>query len=148
VPGHFSWLRLSFVFHKENTMNLLLRRDQKPGMLGLGKVAFILDVRAEIGEDEKAAIKKYKLGDTVLYERIKADIPAGFGAVGLAAKLVTKMLNLTISVNDLTSGKRIEVKDIVEMIAVEEQIKEAAHTFMAVLAAARSFGGEDVITIS
>ena len=51
------------------------------------------------------------------------------------------------SVDDLSGGKRIECKDIVEMIAVEEQIKEAATTFKAVLDTAAHFGGEEVVQL-
>lgn len=124
-------------------MKLLLRREQKSGMLGVGKITFVLGVRAELTEDEKANIKKYKLGETMLYERDK--IVGGSGLLGLASRLALKMLNLSVSVNDLTSGKQVECKDIVEMLAVEEQIKEACDTFKAVLTAAAQFGGEEVI---
>ena len=124
-------------------MKLLLRRDQKSGMLGVGKITFILDVRAELTEEEKSHINKYKLGDTMLYERDK--IVGGSGLLGLASRFALKMMNLSISVNDLTSGKKVECKDIVEMLAVEEQIKEACETFKAVLSAAAHFGGEEVI---
>lgn len=127
-------------------MKLLLRRNQKAGMMGMGKIAFTLDVRAELSEEEQANIKKYKLGDTVLYERLKT-IDPGSGLLGMASKLANKMLNLTILVDDLVGGKKVEVKDIVEMLAVEEQIKEAAHTFVAVLHACHTFGGEEVIEI-
>ena len=127
-------------------MKLLLRRDQKSGMMGMGKITFTLDVRAELSEEEKANIKKYKLGETTLYEREK--IEGGSGLLGVASRFALKMLNVSVSVNDLANGKKIDVKDIVEMLAVEEQIKEAAHTFVAVLHAASTFGGEEVIEIS
>jgi hypothetical protein len=127
-------------------MKLLIRRDQKAGMMGIGKIAFTLDVRAELTEDEKSALKKYKLGDTMLYEKDK--IVGGAGLLGAASRLALKMMTVSISVNDLQNGKRIECKDIVEMLAVEEQIKEAAQTFIAVLAAAKTFGGEEVVDIA
>jgi hypothetical protein len=127
-------------------MKLLIRRDQKAGMMGIGKIAFTLDVRAELTEDEKSALKKYKLGDTMLYEKDK--IIGGSGLLGAASRLALKMMTVSISVNDLQNGKRIECKDIVEMLAVEEQIKEAAQTFIAVLAAAKTFGGEEVVDIA
>jgi hypothetical protein len=57
------------------------------------------------------------------------------------------MMNITVSVSDLSNGKKIDCKDIVEMLAVEEQIKEAAQTFKNVLEAATHFGGEEVIEI-
>ena len=126
-------------------MKLLLRRDQKSGMLG--KVVFTLSVRAQLSDSEKSHIKKYKLGDTMLYERNKMEDP-GRGLIGVASLLAFKMLNLTISVNDLEGGKQVECKDILEMLVAEEQIKEAAKTFRAVLGAAASFGGEEVLELS
>jgi hypothetical protein len=125
-------------------MKLLLRRDQKPGMLGMGKVSFILEVRAQLSEEELASVKKYKLGETMLYERDKVVDP-GFGLLGVASRLAFRMVNVSVSVNDLANGKKIECKDIVEMIAVEEQIKQAAQTFKSVLEAATRFGGEEVL---
>ena len=125
-------------------MKLLLRRDQKSGFTG--KVTFTLAVRAELTEEEKSNIKKYKLAETMLYERVKLTDP-GSGLLGLASRLAIKMLNISVSVKDLADGKTIEVKDIVEMLAVEEQIKEACQTFKAVLTAAAHFGGEEVIAI-
>ena len=127
-------------------MKLLLRRDQKAGMLGIGKIAFTLDVRSEITEAEKGNIKKYKLGDTMLYSKHKIVDP-GRGILGWLWRFFFKLRTLTISVDDLTKGKQVECKDIVEMLAVEDQIKEACHTFQAVLKAAASFGGEEVIEI-
>lgn len=126
-------------------MKLLLRRDQKSGLLG--KVTFTLSVRAELTDEEKTNIKKYKLGDTMLYERSKI-IDPGSGLIGLASRLAFKMINLTISVNDLEGGKQVDCKDIVEMLAVEEQIRVAAQTFRSVLNAASTFGGEEVLEIS
>lgn len=125
-------------------MKLLLRRDQKSGLIG--KITFTLTVRAELTEVEKDNIKKYKLGDTMLYERDKI-IERGSGLLGVASRLAFKMMNISVSVNDLSGGKKIDCKDIVEMLAVEDQIKEAAQTFKNVLEAAASFGGEEVIEL-
>lgn len=126
-------------------MKLLLRRDQKSGLIG--KVTFTLAVRAELTGEEEANIRKYKLGDTVLYERMTMT-DKGSGLLGVASRLAFKMMNLSISVNDLSSGKKVDCKDIVEMLAVEDQIREAAHTFKSVLEAAATFGGEEVIEIA
>ncbi len=123
-------------------MKLLLRRGEKSGMMG--GLTFLLDVRAELSDEEKSSIKKFKLGDTMLYERGKMTDP-GSGLLGLASRVAFKMMNLTIAVKDLVDGKRVECKDIVEMLAVEEQIKEACQTFQAVLKAASQFGGEQII---
>jgi len=126
-------------------MKLLLRRDQKSGMLG--KVTFSLSVRAELTDEEKSHIKKYKLGETMLYERVKT-IDPGSGLLGLASRTAFKMINMTVSVNDLENGKQVDCKDILEMLAVEEQIKEAAQNFRSVLRAASTFGGEEVIELA
>ena len=125
-------------------MKLLLRRDQKSGFIG--KITFILTVRAELTNEEKNNIQKYKLGDTMLYERMTMT-EKGSGLLGVASRLAFKMMNLTVSVEDLSDGKKIDCKDIVEMLAVEDQIKEAAQTFKNVLEAATSFGGEEVIEL-
>jgi hypothetical protein len=133
-------------------MKLLLRRDQKSGMMGLGKVNFSLEVRADLTEEEKSNIRKYKLGDTMLYQRYEKEITdKGSGLLGLASRaaysLAFKMINITVSIDDLEKGKKVDCKDIVEMIAVEEQIKEAAQVFKNVLMAAASFGGEEVVEV-
>jgi hypothetical protein len=127
-------------------MKLLLRRDQRAGMLGMGNIIFTLDVRAEITEDEHQDIQRYKLAKSVLYSRGElAD--RGAGLLGLASRLAFKMANISVSVDDLVRGKRIECKDILEMLAVEEQIREAASNFKAVLLAAAHFGGEEVVAV-
>lgn len=132
-------------------MKLLFRRDQKSGLMGMGKIVFSLEVRAELTEEEQANIRKYKLGDTMLYEKYEKGEVKGYGLVGLAAKatyaVAFKMLNITVSVNDLENGKKVDCKDIVEMLAVEEQIREAAQTFKNVLICASKFGGEEVVEV-
>lgn len=125
-------------------MKLLLRRDQRSGMLG--KPIFSLDVRAQITSDEQAAIQKYKLGDTMLYQ--SHEISGGSGLLGAASRFAYKAVTLSLSVNDLTQGKRIECKDVVEMLAIEEQIRDAAQTFKSVLNAAMHFGGEEVVELA
>ena len=126
-------------------MKLLVRRDQRQGMLG--KIIFTLEVRASLSDDESAAINKYKLGETVLYEK-NTLVDPGSGLLGLASRVAFKALNMSVSVRDLVNGKKLECKDIVEMLAVEEQVREAGKTFNAVLNAARHFGGEEAIDLA
>lgn len=128
-------------------MKLLLRRDQKSAGLLSKKVVFTLAVRAELTPEEKANIAKYKLGETMLYER-STIVDPGSGLLGAASRLAMHMTNLTISVNDLETGKTVECQDIIEMLAVEEQIKQAAATFKNVLEAAARFGGEEVMQLA
>lgn len=126
-------------------MKLLLRRDQRSGMLG--KMVFSLDVRADITPEEKAAIDKYKLGDTILYE--SHTIEGGSGLLGIASRMaINSTVRVSVTVRDLAGGKRIECKDIVEMLAIEEHVREAARLFADVLNAAKHFGGEEVVELA
>ncbi|MBV8977694.1 MAG: hypothetical protein JO261_05670 [Alphaproteobacteria bacterium] len=127
-------------------MKLLIRRDQRSGMMG--KVIFQLDVRAELSDEERRSIDKYKLGKEVLYSRDEAPNVDPQTLKGLGKLLVAAALNITVSVNDLVNGKRIEAKDILEMLSAEEQIREAAKNFNAVLHAAAKFGGEEVVDLA
>jgi hypothetical protein len=127
-------------------MKLLLKRGQRDGMLG--KVIFTLEMRAEVSDAELGYIQRYKLGKETLYSRdakpnVDPNTWAGVGKLWLA-----HALNITVSVNDLVNGKRIECKDILEMLAAEEQIREAASAFAKVLLCAAHFGGEEVIDLA
>jgi len=127
-------------------MKLLLRRAQKSGLI-TSKVTFILTVRAELSEEEQANIKRYKLGSGLLYSKEEQpDVDSNWR--GVAALIAHRMRNLTVSVNDLANGRQIECKDIMEMLAVQEQIKDAARSFKRVLDAAAAFGGEEVIQLT
>ena len=125
-------------------MKLLLRRNQKAGMMGMGKVAFTLDIRAELSDEEKANIKKYKLGSEILYAKENIQ-EGGEGIMKVANRLAALALNLKITVDDLVKGKCVECKDILEMLAAEELIKEACENFKRMLDAAAQFGGEQVL---
>jgi len=127
-------------------VKLLLRRDQQTSGVIRSTITFSLGVRAEISDEELRNIQKYKLGDSVLYSRGEL-VDKGSGLLGLASRLAFKAMNISVSVNDLVSGKRVDCKDILEMLAVEEQIKEAAMTFKQVLDAAAHFGGEEVVEL-
>ena len=128
-------------------MKLLLRRDQKPAVI-MGAPTFTLDVRAELSAEEKAAIDKYKLGNTVLYMR-NPNVPDvdRQSLSGLASIVKWRLTNLSVSVKDLIQGKRVECKDSMEMLGAEDQIREAAQNFKAILQAAAGFGGEEVVSI-
>lgn len=131
-------------------MKLILQRSQSAGMMGVGKVKFGLDARAELTSDESEYVKKYKMGDEVLYFQEKVGV-SGIESMGMMAQLsrsiAARALNVKITVDDLVRGKHIECKDIIEMRAAEEQIKEACQTFKQVLESAAQFGGEEVIQI-
>ena len=125
-------------------MKLLLTRDQRSALIG-SRPVFTLVVRADLDPTDRSAIDKYKLADTELYA--SHEISGGSGLLGLASRFAYKAMSITVTVKDLVNGKKIECKDIVEMLAGEEQIKEAARTVAQVLAAASQFGGEEVVEL-
>lgn len=138
-------------------MKLKLRRSQKSGLTGnvTFKLFFIVDLNAE----EKANLTKYKLGKTIVYETPKGAAAAdsfraahsagslgGMGR-GLASTLSAKFFDHILSVNDMIQGKEIACKDITEMIASEEQIKDACQNLTRILYMCSHFDGEEVIDI-
>ena len=125
-------------------MKLLLRRDQRSSLMG--KAVFVLEVRAELSDEERRSISTYKFGKAVLYSKQEL-VDRGSGLLGLASRLAFHAANISVTVDDLANGKRIECKDILEMLAVQEQLKEAAANLKGILEAASHFGGEEVIEL-
>jgi hypothetical protein len=131
-------------------MKLLLRRNQKKALLG-SSITFVLDSRAELTPEERENVRTYRMGREVLYFKEKVDVrgidtSTLSGAFsGLTRSLAARALNIKITVDDLLNGKSIECKDILEMRAAEEQLKEACKLFKAMLESAAHFEGEQVI---
>lgn len=121
-------------------MELLLTRDQKSGLIG--GVKFLLTAKARLNSDEQEAVKRYKLSDTVLYEKPND----GPNMASTLSVLAYRFTVPRIQVSDLVNGKTIETKDVVEVLDAEKQILEAAKVFHQILSAAKSFGGETVHT--
>ena len=128
-------------------MKLLLKRGQRSATFS-NKVIFILELRAEISDEERANIQKYKLGNELLYVKNPMPNVDPNTVKGLGSMLWAHAMNITVSVNDMVNGKKIECKDILEMLAAEEQIRDAARNFNQVLTAAAHFDGEEVINLA
>ena len=125
-------------------MKLLLRRDQRVSRLG--KMLFVLDARAQLSKDDVRAIQTHRFGKAILYAG-NGRGGAARGLPGMGSRLAAHGLKISISVDDLANGRQIECKDILEMLAVQEQLKEAAANLKSLLEAARHFGGEEVIEL-
>ena len=126
-------------------MKVLVQRSQRAALLG-GKPVFTLVIRADLDKEEREAISKYEMSGTQLFSSLEM-IDKGSGLMGLASRLAFKAVNTTVYVKDLLNGKTIECRDILEMLAIEEQIRIAAQNFKAMLDAARTFGGEEVMAL-
>ncbi|MES2188706.1 MAG: hypothetical protein V4454_01180 [Pseudomonadota bacterium] len=119
-------------------MELLLTREQAGGMLG--GVKFQLTAKARLTPEESDAVKKYKMGNTILWEKTN-DGPKSDSITSLLAH---RFMVARVQVSDLVDGKTIEAKDILEILSAEEQLKKAAEMFHRMLTAAATFGGETV----
>ena len=128
-------------------MELLLSRSQKTGF-GMGAPVFVLNVRAQLTDEEADYVEKYKLGKTVLYEkasvREKLDQPGAFKQLMTAVS--ARAMGKIFTVNNLVDGRKIECRDILEMLEVEHQIKSMADAFHTILMTCGNFDGEEVIT--
>jgi hypothetical protein len=71
-------------------MKLVLRRSAQ-GMLG--KIIFLLSVRAAISVDEHKAIRKYKLGDMIPYAK-KPIVDPGSSLLGVAYRLAQRAMTI------------------------------------------------------
>ena len=128
-------------------MKLKLDRSQASGMLS-SKITFTLTARTELTDEEAEYVRKYKMGKEVLYAKVKVDtndVPFMGATAGIAKVLAAKALNMTITVDDLVNGKSFDCKDIIEMRAAEEQIKEGCALFKDVLESAAHFEGTEIL---
>lgn len=125
-------------------MKLLLRREQKTSLLG--STSFVLSARAEFTRDEQRNIEKYRLGPNVLYSRQEITDP-GSGVLGILSRVAIHAMNISVTVNDLVHGKRLEFKTIEEMAFVENHLKDACEHLKAAIGASANFGGEEIVSL-
>ncbi len=129
-------------------MELLLSKSQKSGLLGMGAIVFILNIKTKLTDEEQSLVKKYKMGKEVVYEKLAvgAAVSGMSGITGVLTAITAKALRLVFTVDDLVKGRSIECKDILDMIAAEQQIRDAADGLWGILQASKNFEGEEVIT--
>ena len=120
-------------------MKLVLIRDQSKSLTG--KAKFSVTAKVEVTDEEKSNIAKYKMGEMLLYTNMEDRGSGILGALSRAA------MEVKFSINDLINGKKIECKDIMEMLALEEIIVDTSKTFKQVLEASATFGGETAIEL-
>ena len=128
-------------------MELLLSKSQKSGMLS-STITFTLNIKTRLTDEEQALVKKYKMGKEVVYEKLPITAAAaGMGGIaGALTSITAKALKLVFTVDDLVKGRTIECKDILDMIAAEQQIRDAADGFWGILQASKNFEGEEVVS--
>jgi hypothetical protein len=150
---------------------LKLKRSQRDGIMG--KVIFILDARMELSLEDAALVKKYRLGDRVVYDsetrkkhaeatkmhaestREQASLLASpkTQALGLGktlyrvaragASAAMTALSLRITIESLSKGVHVECKSLEEMHEAENAIVTAAKNLKGYLANATGFDGRE-----
>ena len=128
-------------------IQLKIRRSQAKGVIR--GVQFNVHFIAELSDDALQATDHYRFGKTVLYQK---DLELKLTLNVLAALWRVFWLWITrsrwqITVNDLTKGRTVKCKDILEVLQVEKDVRTAAELFADILRAASWFGGEEVVDL-
>jgi hypothetical protein len=128
-------------------MQLKIRRSQKSSLTG--NPIFILDVMAEVSDDESALVRKYKLQKEMVYSSEKADqnsANARGGNLGALGSLVMdKITKRFFTMGDLINGQHLECKDLPDLMQTEAQVHQACQNIRAYLDVAKSFDGSEQI---
>jgi len=132
-------------------MQLVLKRDQgSKGMMNKS-VVFIINARADLTEEEKHNVEKYKLGDQTIYnsENAQKHLEAGrasAGAAGRLARLAMARMSLRVTVNSLMNGQQITCSTLEEAADAEDAIRGACEYLKQYLDVAATFnGGQEVV---
>ncbi len=127
-------------------MKLKLTRSQEQGMLG--SVKFRLHAIVLLDEAERDAVFTYKLHNEIVYSKEKFNPAYASNVVTAIGRMAAAIaFNIKLTVNDMIHGQTIECNEITEMLAAEEQIREACEVLTSILHAATNFGGEEVVEL-
>ena len=128
-------------------MQLKIKRSQKSGLTGTP--IFILDVMAELSDEEHELVKKYRLKNLLVYTSEAADqnlAKANAGSwAGLGGTFMDRLTKRSFSLGDLVNGQHIECKDLNEVIGTENQVHIACQNIRGYLEVAKSFDGTEHI---
>ena len=132
-------------------MKLKIKRNQKSAMMGAP--VFCLDIMADLTREEADLVNRYKLKSQVVYSTPEAkEHLAAAGAGNLRAFgsfLIDRMVKRTLVVKDLVEGQHFECKDLGELIATEEQVREAFSNLTRYLLVAAKFdGSEEIVNVA
>lgn len=118
-------------------MKLVIKRNQADvkGMFGGHKgVRFSLYAKADITNEEREMIERYKVGEYILASYV------------LSTKR-SENIEFHLSVNRLTRGDEAYADNIQTLLELEDKIKEGCQNMKNLLVVMKSFGGEEVIEI-
>lgn len=129
-------------------MKLLIRRNQKTGLMGGAK--YLLYVRAQVTDEEQQLIKKNNLaGELLVYYDKDANKATLMGAMkdagGLTGGLIRKMRDTALTVAKLIEGTEFKCENVGELLGVEGEVRQATLMLKNYLDIAAKFGGEEVL---
>lgn len=131
-------------------MQLKLKRTQgSKGMINKS-VTFTLHAKADLSEEEKHNVDKYKLGEITIYnsESTRKHAQEAMASTSFTGKLAHTALtgmSLSVTVNSLTRGQDITCKTLDEVLGAEEAVREGCATLKQYLEIAATFDGREEV---
>lgn len=132
-------------------MRLKISRSQKTGGMISKKVIFVLNASADYSNEEQANIKKYAMGSQNIYSSEAARrhganaTDRSGGALKALASAAMAKIALSVTIDSLSQGHRIECQDLDELLGAEEAIREACTNLKGYLEIADSFDGREEV---
>lgn len=130
-------------------MRLNITRSQKKAGMISKEVVFCLNVRTDLTEEEKHAVREYGLGKEVIYNSEQAKKHLENTQTGGALKAWTSLamaaLSLKITIDSLMQGQTVECKSLDEVIGAEEAIRTACENMKQYIEVASQFNGESEV---
>ncbi len=121
-------------------MKLVIKRTKKSGFSGKSK--YELYVRADVTEEEATLIKENSLNKESVAYHDKTGNAEGFFAI-----LIKMMRDTNMTVDTFVRGTTFACKDVLELMEIEDNIRDSALSLRAILEIANKFGGEEVIEV-
>jgi hypothetical protein len=108
-------------------MKLHITRDQGKGMMG--GVRFQLEAKVDLTPQEAELVKRYRADKEALLQT--------------EMTIFGKKLEFDLKIEDLVKGRNFQCKDIGDILATEENVKQACSTFKNYIEVMKGFGGRE-----
>ena len=112
-------------------MRLVLRKNQAKKLMG--GISFELQAIAELTDEERELVRKYKADKEILMKK-EVKIP-----------FTGRSLVLNITIGSLMMGQTFNCNDIAEILEYDKIVRESCESFKNYIEVMGSFGGEEVI---
>lgn len=113
-------------------MRLVLTKNQSKRVIG--GVSFEVDAQVELTDEERNLVEHYNMHNMVLLSR---------PLVTIWGKPSDQQVEVTVK--DLLGGEAFKCKDLSEVVAYSDGLKEACRNFKTYMDVARGFRGQETI---